>query len=851
MAEMSAGVPLEAKVRVVKCPKCEKLLPELPNFTVYKCGGCNATLQAQAKKQIEEVEISPEKSDGGKFKVSVNSEKNFNLKRVGSDGLPETDCEADNLNCGRKEDLVLNKTAGVMSTSLPQNENVMGLKDRSEQKNMRSDTMIPKESDSRSLAGNLDLNVNEMETSALSKERIRFLSSCIEPWPSREGIKFAPYPDEGPSNSYAEPNLEELKRQLNLDQDQGELLRKLDELRDQLRQSCEAKDKMRDRTPYKRAMSSSPYGNCANDTCFTDNSASHNPATCQYPPSLSGHCVDMPSFYQAMHPQSSIPEYRVPFGSQPVGVAPFHGHVQYPQRPCNNYPYGQLNPDHVFHYHPDGLYSQPACSCFHCCNRHWSLPARAPPAIFSGQRAPCIVNNHGLYPVENSMMFGRQSFNHGVPGASLHSHAPFTNKRIVVTKEGRSCRPIAGAAPFVICSGCSKVLELPPKLLLIKKKFKLRCGSCFQIISVEYDGKRLTTTAPVQAVHPLPSDPSSSSTIEMVDGSNFHDPINQYDDGDFDSPIYDVHYTDQKPVLPSFSNSSPDMLDKMQGLSFSSGTSEDVGSPTNVNCQRELPVDVEVPSQVAGQPLSEHFGYLSSDHVSNGSGVGSKSRRSDQENIVSANGNVKLNATKVSVASEIDLSVDDYLNPGSSQDSWDLGREEDQTKVVKGGESFFTGVIKKGIKELRSNVDNGRSKVTINGHLLSDRLVKKAEKKAGPIHPGDYWYDYRAGFWGVMGHPCLGIIPPFIEEFNYPMPKNCAGGNTGVFVNGRELHQKDLDLLVNRGFPPTEGQSYMVEISGKVWDEATGEELESLGKLAPTIERLKHGFGMRVLTVIT
>lgn len=77
-------------------------------------------------------------------------------------------------------------------------------------------------------------------------------------------------------------------------------------------------------------------------------------------------------------------------------------------------------------------------------------------------------------------------------------------------------------------------------------------------------------------------------------------------------------------------------------------------------------------------------------------------------------------------------------------------------------------------------------------------------------------------------------MQPFIEEFNYPMPKNCAGGNTGVFVNGRELHQKDLDLLVNRGFPPTEGQSYMVEISGKVWDEATGEELESLGKLAPT-----------------
>jgi hypothetical protein len=30
---------------VVRCPKCDKLLPELPNYSVYVCGGCGATLQ--------------------------------------------------------------------------------------------------------------------------------------------------------------------------------------------------------------------------------------------------------------------------------------------------------------------------------------------------------------------------------------------------------------------------------------------------------------------------------------------------------------------------------------------------------------------------------------------------------------------------------------------------------------------------------------------------------------------------------------------------------------------------------------------------------------------------------------
>ncbi|KAK3129744.1 hypothetical protein QOZ80_6BG0484060 [Eleusine coracana subsp. coracana] len=125
-------------------------------------------------------------------------------------------------------------------------------------------------------------------------------------------------------------------------------------------------------------------------------------------------------------------------------------------------------------------------------------------------------------------------------------------------------------------------------------------------------------------------------------------------------------------------------------------------------------------------------------------------------------------------------------------------------------------------------------------------LKRKAEKLSGAIYPGDYWYDYRAGFWGVMGRPCLGMIPPYIPEFNYPMPKNCAGGNTGVFVNGRELHQKDLDLLVARGLADSPGRSYIVENSGKVSDEGTGEELYGLGKLAPTVEKMRRGFGMRV-----
>ncbi|URE45396.1 hypothetical protein MUK42_21516 [Musa troglodytarum] len=136
---------------------------------------------------------------------------------------------------------------------------------------------------------------------------------------------------------------------------------------------------------------------------------------------------------------------------------------------------------------------------------------------------------------------------------------------------------------------------------------------------------------------------------------------------------------------------------------------------------------------------------------------------------------------------------------------------------------------------LRSSGDFTRSSLPYREHFgysLSDEAADGSGNGSGSKR--SIMYDYRAGFWGVMGHPCLGIIPPFIEEFNYPMPKNCAGGNTGVLVNGRELHQKDLDLLIGRGLPATRDCSYIIEISGKVWDESSGEEIESLGKLAPT-----------------
>lgn len=34
-----------ARIRLVRCPRCDKFLPELPAYSVYICGGCGAALQ--------------------------------------------------------------------------------------------------------------------------------------------------------------------------------------------------------------------------------------------------------------------------------------------------------------------------------------------------------------------------------------------------------------------------------------------------------------------------------------------------------------------------------------------------------------------------------------------------------------------------------------------------------------------------------------------------------------------------------------------------------------------------------------------------------------------------------------
>jgi len=91
---------------------------------------------------------------------------------------------------------------------------------------------------------------------------------------------------------------------------------------------------------------------------------------------------------------------------------------------------------------------------------------------------------------------------------------------------------------------------------------------------------------------------------------------------------------------------------------------------------------------------------------------------------------------------------------------------------------------------------NGRAATQTDLETLS--LIEAMYGQPAP--QGDYWYDALSGAAGAWGGPTLGFLPAGLQ-LGGPLPANASGGGkgrlTGVFVNGRELHPIDVQVLTN------------------------------------------------------
>ncbi|KAH6760974.1 hypothetical protein C2S52_008348 [Perilla frutescens var. hirtella] len=704
------------------------------------------------------------------------------------------------------------------------------------------------------------------------------------------------YHDQGPSSydvnsyygqdegaRYLNHDLDGPSRFENLENCRVELLRKLDELKDHISRSCEVTerppgqrmgtDMMISPAPYPRShaayvqegLTTSHGVNkqpLAPDDIVYRRYVSHAPGFVPFTHTYSSSSRDS-------HPHGGYPHefpsyadtYQQEMSRGPYGQPPSQ-YLHHPYHERRHGYHGNVNHNHLVLNPDENFFHKTTCPCVQCYDKNWDLPAKADPSGPYNQRSPHVLTNpnyhHPPYPIENGQQGYRSGgFNshtsHSRPSITpnsteldfnddkIHQYGPRETEE--AHRNGHMLHPVAGGAPFIACSSCFELLRLPRKhISLAKSQQKLKCGACSTIILFELGNKALTVPVSGTFDHVV-TEMDDCSSVVMDENVRYQQGSSKLADTDACSDSND----DSLPkVSPADKKSSSGEFEKpLDPLSSASSPSKDQKMPNTLTSSSSAEVKSFPHPILSTEECSDH---CSANIVVAQSENGNKGTKSEFDHNVSWQNSVRDSA----VSTEIDMSSKEFPKSFISQDSVDKSGER-HLRDDKGAESSSAGLVKNSSGDYikyDENVGVGTSQVFVNGYLIPEHLVQNAELLAGPIQPGEYWYDTHAGFWGVMGYPCLGIIMPNIVEFNYPMPEDCASGNTGVFVNRRELHQKDLDLLASRGLPKTRHRSYLVKISGEVIDEDTGEELDSIGKLAPTVEREKHGFGMKVPTFI-
>lgn len=399
----------------------------------------------------------------------------------------------------------------------------------------------------------------------------------------------------------------------------------------------------------------------------------------------------------------------------------------------------------------------------------------------------------------------------------------------------------------VVCRHCKLQLEVPQNLSPSESGVqKLRCGSCWKISRF-----RLNHLLELcGGSSPAASDNSPESSFRL--GSNSSDGYSgtrsNRETGSQDRVVIRTQSGASLPVPPSGRHnpraaSGSKLVNMVLGSNLPSETSKtsspntsgDLGPSEKIMRSGKENADLPPSSEaeLVHTTLSPTFSSTSQD-------VGT----SRQQKISPDRKLLQSSSDSDEEKASVHLKIRPSALP-TPMSAWPLDTPDfDDGQELKGLKAFFKRSVKELTKGKKAN--QYRRKVVVNGHALPDDVVKKAEEYAGFIHPGSYWYDIRAGFWGVMGGPCLGMIPPFIEELNFTLARHCSHGKTGVLVNGRELHHKDLELLKKRGLPGTPGKSYNVDIDGRLTEAETGVELKGLGRLAPTLEQTGRGPGMWV-----
>lgn len=117
-------------------------------------------------------------------------------------------------------------------------------------------------------------------------------------------------------------------------------------------------------------------------------------------------------------------------------------------------------------------------------------------------------------------------------------------------------------------------------------------------------------------------------------------------------------------------------------------------------------------------------------------------------------------------------------------------------------------------------LDEEESACKYNGVGIPETLRQKLRDNGNPAHDGDWWYDDVSGAYGHVGGPCLKFMTPGLSGFGRIDP-NCSHGSSGVFVNGRELHDIDISNWQTYVDDVPKPGRYSLDGNGDLKDEAS------------------------------
>ena len=91
--------------------------------------------------------------------------------------------------------------------------------------------------------------------------------------------------------------------------------------------------------------------------------------------------------------------------------------------------------------------------------------------------------------------------------------------------------------------------------------------------------------------------------------------------------------------------------------------------------------------------------------------------------------------------------------------------------------------------------DQDKQTVFVNQTRLNEKEIKTLEALYNVrLQSGYFWYDVISGLWGFEGGPTMGQIFPGLK-LGGALRADASKGNTGVFINGREIHELELLYL--------------------------------------------------------